>query len=69
MSFVELRVKNQFMLVKTIDFSLLVQQKSSVESSINDNVLSKKVSNVLIIYVFLKKLNVPKSNKNELHFS
>ena len=39
-------VKNQFILAKTIDFSLLVQQKSSVESSINDDVYQKKVPNV-----------------------
>ena len=29
-------LKNQFILVKTIKFSVLVPQKSSVESSIND---------------------------------
>ena len=41
MIFVGLGVKNQFILAKTIDFSLLVQQKSSVESSINDEVHQK----------------------------
>ena len=39
-----LGVKNEFIVVKTIDFSLLVPQKSSVESSINDDVYQKKVS-------------------------
>ena len=34
-------VKNQFILAKTIDFSLLVQQKLSVESSINNEVHQK----------------------------
>ena len=42
-----LGLKNQFILAKTIDFSLLVQQKLSVESSINDGVHQKKVSNFL----------------------
>ena len=41
MIFVGLGVKNQFILVKTIDFSLLVTQKLSVESSINDNAYQK----------------------------
>ena len=41
MIFVGLGVKNQFILAKTIDFSLLVQQKSSVENSINDKVHQK----------------------------
>ena len=38
MIFMGLGVKNQFIIAKTIDFSLLVQQKSSVESSINEKV-------------------------------
>ena len=46
MIFVGLGVKNQFILAKTIDFSLLVQQKLSVESSINDGVHQKKVTKV-----------------------
>ena len=36
-----LGVKNQFIFAKTIDFSLLVQQKLSVESSINDEAHQK----------------------------
>ena len=40
-----LGVKNQLILVKTIDFSLLVPQKLAIESSINNNVYyQKKVS-------------------------
>ena len=43
--FVGLGVKNQLILVKTIDFSLLVPQKLAIESSINNNVYyQKKVS-------------------------
>ena len=41
MILVGLGVNNQFFLAKTIDFSLLVQQKLSVESSINDEVHQK----------------------------
>ena len=41
MIFMGLGVKNQFILAKTIDFSLLVQQKLSVESSINDEAHQK----------------------------
>ena len=41
MIFVGPGVKNQFILAKTIDFSLLVQQKSSVESSIIDEKTTK----------------------------
>ena len=44
--FVGLGVKNQFILAKTIDFSLLVQQKSSVESSINEKVHQKSTFRV-----------------------
>ena len=44
-----LGVKNQFILAKTIDFSLLVQQKSFVESSINDKVHQK--STFIGIYI------------------
>ena len=44
MIFMGLGLKNQFILVKTIDFSLLVPQKLSVESSINDDVYEKRVS-------------------------
>ena len=45
MIFVGLGVKNQLILVKTIDFSLLVPQKLAIESSINNNVYyQKKVS-------------------------
>ena len=36
-----LGVKNEFIVVKTIDFSLLVPQKLSVESSFNDEVHQK----------------------------
>ena len=39
----ELGVKNQFILVKTIDFPLLVPQKSSVESSINNDMYQKSM--------------------------
>ena len=39
--FVGLGVKNQLIFVKTIDFSLLVPQKLSIESSINDEVHQK----------------------------
>ena len=46
MIFVGLGVKNQFILAKTIDFSLLVQQKSSVENSINDEVHQKRTFKV-----------------------
>ena len=46
MILVELGVNNQYILAKTIDFSLLVPIKSSVESSINDDVYQKKVSKV-----------------------
>ena len=49
MIFVGLGVKNQFILAKTIDFSLLVQQKSSVESSINNEVHQKSTFNVGIL--------------------
>ena len=48
MIFVGLGVKNQFILAKTIDFSLLVQQKSSVESSINNEVHQKSTFNIRI---------------------
>ena len=48
MIFVKLGAKNQLILVKTIDFKPLVPQKSSVESSMNDDVYRKKVSNVLL---------------------
>ena len=51
MIFVGLGVKNQFILAKTIDFSLPDQQKSSVESSINDEKTTKKVR---LKYVFNK---------------
>ena len=44
MNFAKLRAKNQLSFVKTIDFRPLVQQKSSVESSINDGVHQKKVT-------------------------
>ena len=47
MIFVGLNAKNQLILVKTIDFKPLVPQKSSVESSMNDDVYQKKVSKVL----------------------
>ena len=49
-----LGVKNEFIVVKTIDFSLLVPQKLSVESSINDDVYEKRVSN-LLRYIKVKK--------------
>ena len=49
MIFVGQGVKNQFILAKTIDFSLLVQQKSSVESSINNEVHQKRTFNVGIL--------------------
>ena len=48
MIFVGLGVKNQFILSKTIDFSLLVQQKSSVESSINNEVHQKSTFNTAL---------------------
>ena len=37
-----LKAKNQLILVKTIDFKPLVPQKSSVESSMNDDIYQKK---------------------------
>ena len=40
-NFLGLGVKIEFILSKTIDFSFLVQQKSSAESSINDEVHQK----------------------------
>ena len=49
MILVGLGVNNQFILAKTIDFSLLVQQKLSVESSINDEVHQKSTFIVLKI--------------------
>ena len=48
-------MKNQFILAKTIDLSLLVQQKSSVESSINDGVHQKKVTKVLSRYLYINR--------------
>ena len=42
MILVGLGVNNQFILAKIIDFSLLVPIKSSVESSINDDVYQKR---------------------------
>ena len=47
-----LKAKNQLILVKTIDFSLLVPQKSSVESSINDDVYEKRVSKGATMFVY-----------------
>ena len=47
MIFVGLKAKNQLILVKTMDFKPLVPQKSSVESSMNDDVYQKKVSKVI----------------------
>ena len=63
-----LGLKNQFTLVKTIDFSLLVPQKLSVDSSINDNVYQKKVSKdlvpILCKVIGLKlRLKIPFKNK------
>ena len=54
MIFVGLGVKNQFILAKTIVFSLLVQHKSSVESSINDEVHQKSMFKVhtIILHTF-----------------
>ena len=40
-----IRAKKQLILVKIIDFTPLVPQKLSVESSMNDDVYQKKVSN------------------------
>ena len=41
-----LGLKNQFILVKTINFLVLVPQELSVESSINDDVYEKRVSSL-----------------------
>ena len=41
-------MKNQFILVKIIDFSLLVPQKLSVESSINNEVHQKSTFKVVV---------------------
>ena len=49
MIFVGLRARNQLILVKIIDFRPLVPQKLSVESSINDDVHQKRVSNQHIL--------------------
>ena len=46
MIFVGLGVENQLLLLKWIDFSLLVPQKLFVESSINDEVHQKRTFNV-----------------------
>ena len=43
-------MKNQIILVNTIDFPLLVPQKLSVESSINDEVRQKSKFNVRYIF-------------------
>ena len=43
-------MKNQFILVTTIDFPLLVPQKSSVESSIKDKVYQKSMY-VYLVYI------------------
>ena len=51
MIFVGQGVKNQFILAKKIDFSLLVQQKLSVESSINEDVYEKRVSKLYIVFI------------------
>ena len=48
MIFVGLGVKNQLFLRKLIDFSLLVPQKLSVESSINDDVYQKSMFSVQV---------------------
>ena len=47
MILVALGVKNQFILVKAIAFSLLVPQKWSVESSINGEVHQKSTFKLL----------------------
>ena len=49
-------VKNQFILAKTIDFSLLVQQKSSVESSINNEVHQKSTFKVHTVFTSLRAI-------------
>ena len=49
MIFAKLRAKNQLSFVKIIDFRPLVQQKSSVESSINNEVHQKSTFNVGIL--------------------
>ena len=46
-----LGLKNQFILVKTIKFSVLVPQKSSVESSINDGKNEKTTKKVRLRYL------------------
>ena len=55
MIFAKLRAKNQLSFVKIIDFRPLVQQKSSVESSINDGVHQKKVTKVLSRYLYINR--------------
>ena len=55
MIFVGLGVKNQLFLRKLIDFSLLVPQKLSVESSINNEVYEKRVSNAHILQIWKKQ--------------
>ena len=53
-----LGLKNQFILAKTIKFSVLVQQKLSVESSINDEKTKKRQNDekVRLMYVMYKVL-------------
>ena len=53
-----LGLKNQFILVKTIKFSVLVPQKLSVESSINDEKTKKRQNDekVRLMYVMYKVL-------------
>ena len=46
-----LGLKNQFILVKTIKFSVLVLKKLSVESSINDDVHQKSMFKGLVLFV------------------
>ena len=52
MIFVGLGAKNQLILVKTIDFSPLVSQISSVESPINDDAYQKRYLGSVVIYLF-----------------
>ena len=53
-----LGLKNQFILVKTIKFSVLVPKKLSVESSINDEKTKKRQNDekVRLMYVMYKVL-------------
>ena len=53
MIFVGLGVKNQLFLRKLIDFSLLVPQKLSVESSINNEVRQKSTFIYLVGILYI----------------